>query len=60
MNKQLASLLCLVILVTMPACRKKSKEEKREERENISTMIEIDGIVEEEKEVEAKKSIIKF
>ena len=46
MNKQLASLLCLVILATMPACRKQSKEEKKQEE--INTMIEINDFIEEE------------
>jgi|GEM_PF-4609445 len=60
MNKNTLSLICLAIaLVTMPACRKKSRAEKKKEKENISTLIETDGKV-EEKEIEKKQSIYKF
>jgi hypothetical protein len=58
MNKQLASLMCLVLFATMPACRK-CKNEKKQQQEEINTMIEINDIVEEEK-IETKKSIAKF
>jgi len=56
MNKQIASLLCIVILcATLPACRKRKEEKKKQEE--INTMIDINDVVEEE--VEAK-SVIKF
>ena len=58
MNKQFASLLCLVLLTTMPACRKKRKEEKKQHDE-INTLIEIDNNFIEE-EIEKKESNAKF
>ena len=58
MNRQSVSLLCLILLATLPACRKQRKEEKKQQEE-VNTMIEINDIIEEEK-TETKKSIIKF
>lgn len=58
MNKQLFSLLCLTVLATsLPSCRNRKRQEPVN-KDQIETMIELDGIIFEEETADEK--ITKF